>query len=235
MTDTDKKTFEEEFPDPAPGQEWFYKGYELYMLYMNGDSDDCVEAARCFTIAAEMGNKYAQNLLGECYMLGDGVEMDFEKAFSWFEKAAQQDYAPAQVSIGQFYENGWDVVPEDKEEAVCWFTKAAHQKHPGGMYCLGKCFMNGTGVPRSTAVGTLWLAGASALGHAAAHYDLGMYYCDPDNPERNLDLGIDYLKKAASGNEVTALQEDAVDALRKLSTVYNFRKAASVLEELDEL
>ena len=62
-----------------------------------------------------------------------------------------------------------------------------------------------------------------------------MYYCDPDNPERNIDMGIDYLKKAASGNEVTALQEDAVDALRKLSTVYNFRKAASVLEELDEL
>ena len=43
---------------------------------------------------------------GLCYLRGDGVDKDLEKAVSLIEKSAQQGHAHAQFYLGLFYAQG---------------------------------------------------------------------------------------------------------------------------------
>ena len=45
--------------------------------------------------AAEAGNAAAQTHLGWCYDEGEGVEVDHEKSFCWYSKAAAPGYPEA--------------------------------------------------------------------------------------------------------------------------------------------
>lgn len=50
--------------------------------------------------AAEKGDVEAQASLGLTYSFGLGVEKDYKLAAYWYEKAAKQGNALAQVSLG---------------------------------------------------------------------------------------------------------------------------------------
>ena len=58
------------------------------------------------TLHAEQGNAQAQNNLGLCYMLGDGVDIDEKEAAFWFIKAAEQDEPPAIANLSRCYLQG---------------------------------------------------------------------------------------------------------------------------------
>ena len=68
---------------------------------------------------------------------------------SWFEKAAEQDFAPAQFFLGicYFYGKG---VAENPEEAVKWFTAGAETGNGASLYYLGVCFDLGRGVKKQS-------------------------------------------------------------------------------------
>ena len=67
---------------------------------------------------------------------------------SWFEKAAEQDFAPAQFFLGicYFYGKG---VAENPEEAVKWFTAGAETGNGASLYYLGVCFDLGRRVKKT--------------------------------------------------------------------------------------
>lgn len=54
------------------------------------------EAVKWFKLAAEKGDARAQNAIGECYCLGEGVAEDETEAFEWYTKVAEQGNADAQ-------------------------------------------------------------------------------------------------------------------------------------------
>ena len=68
---------------------------------------------------AEQGDPKSQCALGECYVKGDGVQQDYDKAFKWFRKAADQGFAEAQDWIGGCYMLGLGV-EETPDEMVGW-------------------------------------------------------------------------------------------------------------------
>ncbi|CAB4472953.1 unnamed protein product [Rhizophagus irregularis] len=49
--------------------------------------------------AAENGNKVAMYWLAKCYDFGDGTEKNLEKAFYWYQKAAEKVYTKAINSL----------------------------------------------------------------------------------------------------------------------------------------
>ena len=61
---------------------------------------------------------------GEAYFYGKGVENNYDKAFYWYSKAAEQGYSKAEFSIGWMYENGRGV-SKDAKKAEAWYRKAA--------------------------------------------------------------------------------------------------------------
>ncbi len=66
--------------------------------------------------------------LGSCYKLGKGIEKNEKEAVSWYQKAAEREYAMAQFYLGQCYDNGIGV-NKDYKKAREWYVKAAKQGH----------------------------------------------------------------------------------------------------------
>ena len=73
--------------------------------------------------AAEQGDKISQTRLGEMYLYGKGVSLDYAEAVKWLSKAAEQGHVEAYYTLGCMYEEGKGVAP-NHEEAVKWFCKA---------------------------------------------------------------------------------------------------------------
>jgi len=82
--------------------------------------------------AAQGGWPEAATYVGESYLYGDGVDIDYGKALVWLTKAAQHRDVNAEFSLGLLYYNGYG---QDKNltMAMEWFAKAATKKHAMGM------------------------------------------------------------------------------------------------------
>lgn len=65
----------------------------------------------------------AQFQLGVKYYKGDGVEQNYEEAFKWFIKSAENGNSKAQYNLAVMYESG-EGVDIDIEEARKWYKKA---------------------------------------------------------------------------------------------------------------
>ena len=56
------------------------------------------------------------------------MDVDYKKAFEWYEKAAEQGFAGAQYNLGAMYEVGQGVDQSDSM-AMRWYEDAAAQGH----------------------------------------------------------------------------------------------------------
>jgi TPR repeat protein len=60
------------------------------------------------------------------YEEGRGVPQDYAEAFQWFQLAADQELAEAQLSLGVMYDQGRGV-PQNYVEAYKWYALSAAQ------------------------------------------------------------------------------------------------------------
>ena len=60
------------------------------------------------------------------YYHGQGVDVNYNKAVEWCEKAAKQGHALAQGNLGAMYYKGQGV-DQDDSMAMRWYAKAAAQ------------------------------------------------------------------------------------------------------------
>jgi adenylate cyclase len=75
--------------------------------------------------------------VGKAYRDGVGTAIDAEAAANWFEKAAEQGYAPAQRNVGLQYAAGRGAAPDALRAAV-WLTLAEQQGTTGGEVALAE-------------------------------------------------------------------------------------------------
>jgi TPR repeat protein len=78
-------------------------------------------------LAASQGNAWAQSDLADFYFDGLVIDADYRLAAFWYQKAAEQGYAPAQTNLGVLYMTGYEGVPPNRAVAVHWFNEAALQ------------------------------------------------------------------------------------------------------------
>jgi len=76
---------------------------------------------------AEKGIMEAQLYLAEMYFIGYDTQ-DYEKAFEWYTKSAEQGNADAQYQLGVMYQKGLGV-KTDMDEALRWYRKSMAQGH----------------------------------------------------------------------------------------------------------
>jgi TPR repeat protein len=94
---------------------------------------------------AEAGDMLSQSTLGTMYYQGDGVSIDYEKAFYWVKKSAAQEHINAMYNLGYMYWSG-DGTSQDYEKAFYWFSKAAEQGFYAALNYLGVMYRDGDGV-----------------------------------------------------------------------------------------
>jgi len=78
---------------------------------------------------AVVGDSNAQYELAEYYYKGDGVRKDYDAAYAWYKKAADQGHAEAQHQLGHIYEYGVGIINKDKKQAFEWYLKGAEGGH----------------------------------------------------------------------------------------------------------
>jgi TPR repeat protein len=83
----------------------------------------------------------------------------------WYRKAAEQNDAEAQCSLGICYANGRGVA-KDEVEAVKWYRKAAEQNDAEAQCSLGICYANGQGVAQDEVEAVKWWRKAAQQNHA---------------------------------------------------------------------
>jgi TPR repeat protein len=91
---------------------------DLGAMYYNGDrgfEQNFGKAVLYYGMAADHGNRQAQENLGYCYYYGRDMEPDYEKAFHYFALGAFDGHLISLYKIGDMYLNGYYVQKNERE------------------------------------------------------------------------------------------------------------------------
>jgi hypothetical protein len=124
---------------------------------------------------AHQGQVYQQNQLGIASALTLGPDYKADEALRWFQKAALNGYAPAQVNLAVMYANGWGT-PRNYGVALQWLKAASEQHYAVADYNLGLLYMQGTGVRRDYSEALRWFQTAAEGGDSWAQTNLGYLF-----------------------------------------------------------
>jgi hypothetical protein len=101
------------------------------------------------------------------YLKGQGTTRDAEKAFEWYQKAAEQGYVRAVYKIGFLYHKG-EGVKKNNGKAFTWIKRAAEQDYRPAMYYLGKLYASGAGTSKNLNAALVWYEKAEKAGYHPA-------------------------------------------------------------------
>ncbi|MBW2187609.1 MAG: sel1 repeat family protein [Deltaproteobacteria bacterium] len=165
-----------------------------------------VEIAADVTIDAELSpladaeatvEVASQRDLGRQYAKGEGVEQDYDQAFSLIEQAAEKGLVEAQVALGRLYSRRKKEA-QDYAAARLWFQRAARQGSTQAMEAIALMCVRGQGGVESYGQAAEWLRLAVGAGSLGATYSLANYYMEGLGVEQDTEMGMDLLKQSAS-------------------------------------
>jgi TPR repeat protein/uncharacterized membrane protein len=140
----------------------------LAVVYLNGMAGypkNEALAAHWFERAAELGNDYAQKIIGDLYAEGRGVNRDPKLAADWREKAANRGNVQAQFLLGKMYYDGVGVA-HDTVKADYWLSRAATEGDSAeAQFWLAKLRQVGSGSSGTSASGDNLLAQSAERGY----------------------------------------------------------------------
>jgi hypothetical protein len=145
---------------------------------------------------ANNGDPNDQYNLGKVFADGNVVPQDFNEAFMWFEKAAEQGNTKAQYNLGRMYREGKGV-PKDYNEAIKWYTKAAEQGKTYAQYSLGLMYYYGDDIPQDYNEAFKLFSKAAEQGDANAMYKIGFMYETGRSVDKDYEEARGWYKKAS--------------------------------------
>lgn len=118
---------------------------ELFNEGMKMIDVDTTKAFEYFSKSAEAGNADAMYYLGLIYELGDGAEMNVNKALEWFEKAraAHDDIIDSMFPLSGTYLFGTDKIPINYRLAAYWALRGLESGHTKCWYLIAIMYEHG--------------------------------------------------------------------------------------------
>ncbi|MBX3708362.1 MAG: sel1 repeat family protein [Gammaproteobacteria bacterium] len=104
---------------------------------------------------------------GVQYLLGRGVEQNNEKAFYYFNQAANEDDAFAQNELAYLYAAGKGT-RRDYKKALIWYKRAAEHGLASAQYNLGLMYLYGIGTTPNASLAKAWFQKSAARGFEPA-------------------------------------------------------------------
>ena len=168
--------------------------------------------------SAKAGDAHAQHGLGMLYELGQGVPYADPKAASeWYQKAAEQNYAPALNNLARLYADGRGV-KQDVTKAIELWTKAAEAGNVTARFNLGLQYGAGIGVKKDARKAAQYLLQAAESGLPEAQFAIAGYYRDGTGVPKDMDAARQWYDRAAAAGfeparkELAAIDKPAVSA-----------------------
>ncbi len=192
-------------------------------------------AVEQMTRAAEIGNPYAQHLLGKLYRDGTVVIPDTEQARDWFQRSAEQGLNVARYALGKLLLTD-DVLVRDIPAGLHWLEMAYRNGSPYAGYRLGKEYLLGEIVPKDVPKALDYLNDAAQRGNQFAQYTLGKLYLLGRGVPQNRAYAEQWLKLSAEqGNQYAQFFLDRLDQFRLpsalLAATHLLRQIGSIFQD----
>jgi TPR repeat protein len=166
--------------------------------------------------------------IGECYETATGVLPNIVDAATWYGRAAEKGYLPAQVKLGELYlfgRRGHDdddqaadapgvgasrlrpkgvSVPADLGKALHWNTIAAAAGAPEAQARLGYQYAAGLGVTPDYSLAERWFAASAEQGAPSGQFGLGMLHAGAYLGTPDFEKAAHWFEKAAGQGDLAA-------------------------------
>jgi len=136
---------------------------DLGVLYYGGrvgGKPDYVNARKYYEVADRLGYTLASENLAYIFYYGFGTDVNYEKAYLYFSKAALTGRYEATYKLGDMFRNGYYVEKNDKMTAylyrraldLVWKDEMSNEKFTGCVYQrVGDLYYEGIGVEKNDA------------------------------------------------------------------------------------
>ena len=147
---------------------------------------------------------YVWYRIGKMHCYGLGTEQDYEKAFEWFLKSAQEGNKFAQYSLANLYYYG-NGVEKDLSQAFWWYRKSSEQGQPYASYAVAQMYSKGEYVAENKETAQKYykaaLSGFLELeskdqADDNLYYKLGAMYKNGLGTEIDIPKAIEYFEKS---------------------------------------
>ena len=186
---------------------------------------------------------YVWYRIGKMHCYGLGTEQDYEKAFEWFLKSAQEGNKFAQYSLANLYYYG-NGVEKDLSQAFLWYRKSSAQGQPYASYAIAQMYNKGEYVNQSEETAQRYyksaLSGFLKLeskdqADDNLYYKLGSMFKKGLGTDIDMDRAIDYFKRSAEMNNKNGLYEYGKELLLGEHIPQDKEKAVKLLEKAIKL
>lgn len=166
-----------------------------------GTPKDCKTAKEIFEELSTKHDMYvAHNNLGVCYYNGLGGEINYQKSFQLFQKAADQELPLGVFNLARSYATGTGTA-KDEAKACDLYHKAVELGSCWAMSNLALFYERGIVVAKDLTKAFELTKMAAESGHYVAQYNLSQYY----EKKKDLDLALLWLQKSANQNYEVAI------------------------------
>lgn len=144
-------------------------------------------------------------LMSEDYQIGLQYyrNKEYEKAFKYYQLAANQGDAAVQNMLGYMYHEG-NGVEKSYEKSVKYFQLAADQGLDTAQDNLGHMYKTGKGVEKSYEKAVKYFQLAADQGCIEAQFNLGHMYENGEGVEQSYEKAVEYFQLAAEQGNKTA-------------------------------
>ena len=143
--DKDRVKLLEEKKDSGSVEDVFELGVHYQLGW--GTEQNASLAFECFMRGAEKGYAKAEAAVGLAYLIGDGVDENYEKGLEYMYKAESQSLPYAYYYLGLCYSLPLGEGEMDDKKAFTYFCRADSQGVLSATYELAECYLMGKGVP----------------------------------------------------------------------------------------
>ena len=182
---------------------------------------------------------YVWYRIGKMHCYGLGTEQNYEKAFEWFLKSAQEGNKFSQYSLANLYYYG-NGAEKNLKEAFGWYMRSAKQGQPYASYAVAQMYSKGEYVEHDEKTAQKYynqaLSGFLKLeadGQADDNlfYKIGAMYKNGLGTEADMNKAIDYFKRSAELNNKNGLYEYGKALLFGENITQDIPKAMDCLEK----
>jgi TPR repeat protein len=129
------------------------------------------------------------------FLLGSGVEKNYNKAFELYRKAEELGSARAQIELGWMYYDG-NGVPKDNTKALELIEKAALRENAKGQNALGLLYLKGEIVSKDEMKAFEWMSKAADQGYAMAQCNLSTLYKEGKVVPKDYSKAFEWCQRA---------------------------------------
>lgn len=188
-------------------------GEKQFLTEEDKETDLSPDSSLCeIEIEADSGNTSAQILLGKMLYEGNRCEMDRNKAFYWFYKAAKKNNGEAAYFVGKSYRDGI-AVDFDFAKGMEWIQKSADLGYPPALEFIAMLMLASPSTQDKHELIEI-LNKLMTVDYPPAFWMMSLCYKGGIGVETNLQKTKELTEKAAILGYMPAVEELAKNAIK---------------------